>query len=138
MSTAVKETTFDIWRAMRWSETELIPASRALICWKYNSDHSAMIDILVTEFPNDREYFSDYWYGTSGACYRDWLKPGEHTMTPENVFGEMAAFSGFANKAVAEKAIVMFARIKECDWARKMLAADSCDKLLKADLTKHW
>jgi hypothetical protein len=109
-----------------------------LICWKYNADHSAMIDVLVTEFPNDREYFSDYWYGTSGACYRDWLKPGEHAMTPENVFGEMAAFSGFANKTIAEKAIVMFARIKECSWARKMLAADSYDKLVRAGLTKHW
>ena len=136
--TAVKETTFDIWRAMRWSEAKLIPASRVLICWAYNDDHTALVDVLVVDFPNDHEYLADYWFGTSGACYADWLKPGEHTMTPENVFGEMAAFSGFANKAVAEKAIVMFARIKECDWARKMLARDSYEKLVEAGLTAHW
>ena len=136
--TVTKDGTLDIWRAMNWSEAKLIPAARVLICWAYNDDHTGMIDVLVTEFPNDAEYLAPHWYGTSGACYRDWLKPGTHTMTPENVFGEMAAFSGFANKAVAEKAIVMFARIQECIWARKMLAADSYDRILKAGLTKHW
>jgi len=137
-TTAVKPAAFDTWRAMRWSEAALIPAAQVLICWAYNTDHTAVIDVLVTEFPNDREYFADHWFGTSGACYTDWLKPGAHTMTPENVFGELAAFSGFATKAVAEKAIVMFSRIKECDWARKMLAADSYDNLVKAGLAAHW
>jgi GNAT superfamily N-acetyltransferase len=32
-------------------------------------------------------------------------------MTPENVFGEMAASMGFASKEAAEKAILMFSRI---------------------------
>jgi len=137
-ATVVKEPGFDFWSAMRWSEDALIPAARVLICWSYNSGFTALADILVTEFPNDREYFADHWFGTSGACYTDWLKPGVHTMTPENVFGELAASSGFASRAVAEKAIVMFSRIKECEWARKMLASDSYEKLVRAGLTAHW
>lgn len=65
------------------------------------------------------------------------MQPGKQTMTPENVFGEMACFYGFASKAVAEKVIVMFARIAECEWARSMLASDSYDNLVKAGLTAH-
>jgi hypothetical protein len=137
-ATAVKQGTFDTWRAMCWSEDALIPASQALICWAYDPGRDLMTDVLVTEFPNDREYFADHWFGTGGACHTDWLEPGKHTMTPESVFGEMAGAYGFASKAVAEKAIVMFARIKECEWARKMLASDSYDKISKAGLTGHW
>ena len=59
-------------------------------------------------------------------------------MTPENVFGELAASIGFASREAVEKAIVMFSRIRECDWARKMLASDSYDRLRKANLTIHW
>jgi hypothetical protein len=118
-------------------EADLIPASRVLICWAHNAQHGTT-DVLVTWFPNDAEYLGEYWDGTSGACYSDWLKPGDRTMTPESVFAEIAAFYGFANKEVAEKAIMMFARIRECGWARKMLATDSYDRLRKAGLTEHW
>ena len=94
--------------------------------------------MLVTPFPDDRQYFHDYWDGTSGACYSDWLEPGKLTMTPENVFGELAASIGFATKEAAEKAIVMFSRIEECGWARAMLASDSFARLKKAGLVAHW
>ena len=56
-------------------------------------------------------------------------------MTPENVFGELAASIGFASREAAEKAIVMFARIKECAWARAMLATMSAERMfLRASL----
>ena len=129
--------TFDVWKAANWSEAQAIPASKVLICWKHD-EKVAVIDVLVTPFPDDRHYFDEYWDGTSGACYSDWLVPGDLTMTPENVFGEMAASLGFASKEAAEKAIIMFARIAECEWARKMLASDSYERLRKAGLLAHW
>ena len=128
---------FDPWKAAHWSEDKAIPASKVLICWKHDLQRG-VVDVLVTPFPDDREYFHSYWDGTSGACYSDWLKPGMNIMTPENVFGELAASIGFASREAAEKAIVMFARIKECDWARAMLASDSFDRLWKAGLVAHW
>ncbi len=138
MSTStLKLPMFDPWKAARWSETEAIPAAEVLICWKYEIGRG-VIDALVTPFPDDRHYFDHYWDGTSGACYRDWLEPGKTTMTPENVFGEMAASMGFASKEAAEKVIVMFSRIRECDWARKMLASDSYERLKKVGLLAHW
>ena len=96
------------------------------------------MDVLVTPFPNDGNYFAYFWDGTSGACHSDWLQPGRNTMTPENVFGELAASIGFASREAAEKAIIMFARIRECAWARAMLASDSYDGLWKANLTACW
>jgi hypothetical protein len=128
---------FDVWKAANWSSSEAIPASRVLICWKHEIGRG-VVDVLVAPFPDDRQYFDDYWDGTSGACYRDWLEPGKLTMTPENVFGEMAASMGFATKEAAEKAIVMFSRIVECGWARAMLASDSYERLRKAGLVAHW
>ena len=128
---------FDVWKAANWSKSEAIPASHVLICWKQEIGRG-VVDVLVTPFPDDRQYFHDYWDGTSGACHSDWLEPGKLTMTPENVFGELAASIGFASKEAAEKAIVMFSRIEECGWARAMLASDSYDRLRKANLTAHW
>ena len=128
---------FDPWKAAGWSQAEAIPASKVLICWKHDLQRG-VVDVLVTPFPDDRQYFHDYWDGTSGACHRDWLEPGKTTMTPENVFGELAASIGFGSKEAAEKAIVMFARITECEWARAMLASDSFDRLRKAGLVAHW
>ncbi len=134
---AAKAASVNVWKAMHWDEGALIPASEVLICWK-DGLLRGITDVMVTRFPNDAHYFDNYWDGTSGACYGDWLKPGEHTTTPENMFGEMPAFYGFATKEVAEKAIIMFARIKECNWARKMLASDSYERLAKAGLVAHW
>jgi hypothetical protein len=136
-ATTTKTPMFDVWKAANWSEADAIPASEVLICWKHDLQ-AGVVDVLVTPFPDDRHYFDHYWDGTSGACHRDWLEPGKNTMTPENVFGEMAASIGFASSAAAEKAIIMFARIKECAWARAMLASDSYDRLRKANLTAHW
>jgi hypothetical protein len=132
-----KAAMFDVWQAAKWSEAEAIPAAEVLICWKHNLG-TGVVDLLVTVFPDDRNYYDPYWDCTWGACFKDWLDPTNNTMTPENVFGEMATFYGFANKLVAEKAIVMFSRIRECDWARKMLGRDSVDRLVKAGLTARW
>ena len=126
---------FDVWKVTGWSKAAAIPARHLLICWKHDL-RRGVVDVLVTPFPDDRQYFHDYWDGTSGACYSDWLQPGKNTMTPENVFGELAASIGFATKEAAEKAIVMFSRIEQCAWA--MLESDSYDRLRKADLTEHW
>ncbi len=73
-----------------------------------------------------------------GACRADWLKLGDNNMTPEFIFGDLAANYRFSSSDVAEKAILMFARIQECDWARKMQAPDSYDRLRKANLLAHW
>ena len=67
---------FDPWKAAHWSEEEAIPASEVVICWKHDLQRG-VVDVLVTPFPDDRNYFADYWDGTSGACHSDWLQPGK-------------------------------------------------------------
>ena len=84
---------FDPWKDAHWSENEAIPASEVQIRCK-NDLQRGVVDVLVTPFPDDRNYFADHWDGTSGACHSDWLKPGQNTMTPENVFGELAGKRG--------------------------------------------
>jgi hypothetical protein len=56
--------TFDAWKAARWSQADAIPASRVLICWKYEIGRG-VTDSLVTSFPDNRHYFDHYWDGTS-------------------------------------------------------------------------
>jgi hypothetical protein len=118
-------------------QREAIPAAKALICWKHQPD-LGVIDVLVTEYQNYHAAPDSYWDLTAGACHPGWLIPVNRSMTPEAVFAEMVAGYGFAGRAVAEKAFVMFARIRECEWARMMVAPDSYDTLAKADLTARW
>ncbi|HEY2134193.1 MAG TPA: hypothetical protein VGH36_14665 [Acetobacteraceae bacterium] len=128
---------FDVWKAIRFPSENAIPAAKALICWKHEPG-LGVIDVLVTEFQNYQAFPDNYWDLTAGACNAGWLVPVNRSMTPEAVFAEMVAGYGFAGRAVAEKAFVMFARIRECEWARMMVAPDSYDTLAKAELTTRW
>jgi hypothetical protein len=134
---AAESTPFDVWKAIRFPSDSAIPAARALICWKHQPG-LGVTDILVTDYQSYQPLPDSYWDLTAGASHPDWLVPVNRSMTPEAVFAEMVAGYGFAGRPAAEKAFLMFARIRECEWARMMVATDSYDTLAKAGLTARW
>jgi hypothetical protein len=107
-----------------------IPAVHALIGAITTQDypsHIARIVVLDARAMPESWIEHPLWaacHFTTGACYRDWMKPGDRTMTPEWVFGEFAVFHGFADSAAMEQAIAEFATIEECAWARAMLPTE--------------
>ena len=112
-----------VWREIGWAERDAIPAREAVILWRHSDDrHRRVVDVLVTRL-GDGAVRDRSWRCSWGAVYTDWLSPGDWTMNPEWVFGELLLVQyGFRDGEVAEKAIRMFARIRECDWARRMVA----------------
>src|SRR5262245_26526531 len=54
-----------------------------------------------------------------------WME-GDPRMTPEGVFAGML-FDGFASGKYAVRALQEFAKVRECDWARRFLAAMPAD-----------
>jgi hypothetical protein len=123
-------------------ETELIPAVNAVIVYAtVNSDrvHEVRVFTRVEWCLIDATGFGRFWNCTTGSICADWLrdadywdkKGGEyfpgcspHTMTPEFQFAEMLGFHGFLDRAEALRAVIEFARIDTCAWARKMRASD--------------
>lgn len=80
--------------------------------------------------PNNKHPVWDYWCRydqwqfVRGNCEVDWLTTKFDT--PEAIYGYMAD-CGFSSTSEHIRAIREFARIEECDWARKMLAIVDAD-----------
>jgi hypothetical protein len=110
--------------------TDLIPAAKALIGWNLN-EARRVTDVFVIRDGRDKEWMHTgvpaEWRKPQykhGACFTDWLKKGERTMTPEWVFSEIVVFYGCADSKVMEQAIAAFAQIRECAWARAMVPGE--------------
>jgi hypothetical protein len=48
----------------------------------------------------------------------------DRSKTPEFAFNELLCFHGFLDLTEATRAVIEFARIDTCEWARKMHAFD--------------
>ena len=57
---------FNVWEAAGWSKSEAIPARQVLICWSTRSGVAWRGGRAGDPFPDDREYFRDYWMGPRG------------------------------------------------------------------------
>lgn len=72
-----------------------------------------------------RQEWSNYdhqWKCSGGNSEKDWCDGTDPRATPAGLFGSWL-FRGFHNKAEEARALHELSRIKECDWARAMLAA---------------
>jgi hypothetical protein len=109
---------------------DAVDAADAEIWWSL-SDDSKVVGVVVTSRKERLRGGERQRPGTQdmGASSSDWLQPdapvGMSTpamLTPEGAFGVLIS-QGFANAHELKNALVQFARIRGCDWARAMLFA---------------
>jgi hypothetical protein len=70
-------------------------------------------------------YDSDTFPNSFGLMVMGWME-GDPRMTPEGVFTGMLV-DGFASSRYLLRALGEFAKVQECDWARRFLAALPAD-----------
>jgi hypothetical protein len=95
-------------------------------------DKGRIFDILVTDDDEEWRRHNARFSATTGRCYANWCIPlaerkgpafgPDQSFDPAGVFGTLLS-SGFTNRGVFRRALYEFARIDECDWARRMLFA---------------
>lgn len=114
----------------------LIDASQVVIAWNYRTSEEpkGIANVTVLYRPRDRmtadelhrfgDWISRYWSATAGNVSAKWmtttLDDQGAPMQPTERFGDMLA-SGFIRTEELNRAVREFARIKECEWARRML-----------------
>lgn len=96
--------------------TPLIKAREANISWRY-SHTGRVYDVRV----RDRFVPCEERVCSSGAFWTGWKH--SRGVTPEAVFGEMLFRYGFTTPEEARIALLQFAKIDNCKWARDMLEA---------------
>ncbi|MDD3287672.1 MAG: hypothetical protein PHX43_01520 [Alphaproteobacteria bacterium] len=94
----------------------LIKARDANIYWRY-SHTNRVYDVRV----RDRFDLCEERVTSSGAYWTGW-KHARGT-NPETLFGEMLIRYGFTTMEEARIALLQFAKIDNCQWARNMLDA---------------
>jgi hypothetical protein len=108
---------------------DAVDAPDAEIWWSYSDDHK-VLGVVVTS-RKERLSSNSPHPGTHdvGPNSSDWLSPSKPSglstpamLTPEGAFGGLVA-QGFADAHELKNALVQFARIRGCDWARAMLFA---------------
>lgn len=94
--------------------TNLIKARDATIYWRC-SHTGRVYDVRV----RDRFNPCEASVCSSGAFWTGW----KHAkgISPETLFGEMLVNYGFTTPEEARIALLQFARIDNCQWARNML-----------------
>lgn len=93
-----------------------IKAKDANIYWRY-SHKGQVYDVRV----RDRFSQCEKRFTTSGACDVGWRH--RKASCPEALFGEMLFRYGFTTREEARMALLQFAKIDNCRWAREMLEA---------------
>jgi hypothetical protein len=68
---------------------------------------------------------TDAFPNAFGADHEGWME-GDPRMTPDGVFAGMLV-DGFASSRHLIRALRAFAKVRECDWARRFLAAMPAD-----------
>ena len=109
---------------------DAVDAADAQIWWSH-SDDSRVVGLVVTSRKEQLSRACRQRPGTydMGASSSDWLHPSKPAgmstpamLTPEGAFGVLIS-QGFADAHELKNALVQFARIRGCDWARAMLFA---------------
>jgi len=109
---------------------DAVDAADAEIWWSH-SDDSKVVGVVVTSRKERLGRAGRQRPGTHdmGASSSDWLHPNKAAgmstpamLTPEGAFGVLIS-QGFADAHELKNALVQFARIRGCDWARAMLFA---------------
>lgn len=109
----------------------LYAAHDVMILWNLNSQGEA-VDLTVCLRPLDHGFEDkvserfDRWQGrysnANGNCVADWMR-GDPRATPAALFGWLLIEEKFPNREQTINAIRQFAKIRECEWARQMVAA---------------
>ncbi|MBN9529695.1 MAG: hypothetical protein J0H82_26045 [Alphaproteobacteria bacterium] len=69
-----------------------------------------------------REEWTTNWRASYGCSVEGWLTGTDPLATPEGLFGQWLLRDRFASQAEMRRALGEMARIRECGWARAMLA----------------
>jgi hypothetical protein len=116
--------------AIKLPEQGNIDAAQAGICWN-DDDMFAIVDMSKVEAAKlaktrtgpaakDLKTWERAEY-THGACWEEWME--RPRFTPEAYFAERCHSGSMPSGEEFLDLLKQFARIKECDWARAMLAA---------------
>jgi hypothetical protein len=123
---------------------DFFDAHKVRIAWNTDDD-GRVIDVFLTD---DFEYWlrhSDSYHASGGDCYAEWMVPLVNRKTPggdipdqaydpAGTFGTLLSH-GFATKGALRGALLQFAQIDNCEWARRMLFAIE-GELIASDLRK--
>jgi hypothetical protein len=99
----------------------LIKARDANIYWQY-SHIGRVYDVRV----RDRFDTSEGRVCSSGAFWAGWKHA--RGLSPETLFGAMLTRYGFTTMEEARIALLQFAKIDNCQWARNMLDLQNCGR----------
>lgn len=100
---------------------------------KHGNPKMGVFNVTVAFIPRDHaatdrwEEFMRYWMAWDtwdncvGSSSINWMK--NEVETPEGVFAGLCGEYGFTRKEEFYRAVREFARIRQCQWARDMLAA---------------
>ena len=94
--------------------TDLIKSRDANIYWRY-SHTNRVYDVRV----RDRYDLCESRVTSSGAFWTGWRHA--RGTSPETLFGEMLFRYGFTTLEETRIALLQFAKIDNCQWARNML-----------------
>ncbi len=117
-----------------------IPAKHAEIFWNQAEPIGLATDMVVVDrrlrFPLGQKLASitmDQYRNSRGAMEADWCGGEDPQASPEGVF---AAYwlDRCQDRAAIKQALVEFAKIEECAWARTMLKVlDGFDRMQRGD-----
>ncbi len=103
-------------------EDKIFPGENAVILWDHTIFHN-VFDVAVINSPlGSRNHMAPRFAklpASDGRICSGWMEGREYN-TPERIYGGMLS-NGFANADEHLKALAGFARIKEANWARRML-----------------
>lgn len=143
--TTTLDTRIGSWmRALRVPESGDIPAEKAGICWD-DDELFAVVDFGKVEDaklqrPRSGPALKELriWERaeyTHGACWEEWME--RPRFTPEAYFAERCHSGNLPTGHDFIALLTQFARIKECTWARAMLAALNDPDPFEFDLTDY-
>lgn len=109
-----------------------IDAHKVRIAWNTNDDGRVTEVFLTDDFDHWLRH-SERYHASGGDCYTEWMVPlavrktpsgdiPDQAYDPAGVFGTLLSH-GFVTKDALRNAILQFAQIDNCEWARRMLFA---------------
>ena len=136
----------DAWmQAMGLEPSGVVEARRAGFCWD-DSDLFAVVDVAAiedgsqkpkrgTRLAVERSLWETAEYTRGGRDEAEWME--RPRFTPEALFAERCHAGSMPRGDDFLKLLEQFARIKECQWARDMLAALSDPDPVEYDLEDY-
>lgn len=87
-------------------------------------------------FPIEFDAYDQQWDNSNGNCVFGWAQGSEPRATPEGLFSGWL-IEGFADRDEMLRALAELGRIRQCEWARVMLAAMRAELGLNDEITEE-